>query len=115
MAAADGIPELVTPYNTEDFERMVTDVMARFNGVKGQAEVVAADLRRLLPRATNAAGRMGLFGLDLQLAAHQVSRQWSQVAGACNSASAAASRSLAIYHGTFGAPSGSHGRTFTVT
>lgn len=114
MAAGDGIPEFVTPYNTDEFESMVSAVRAHALGLKGQAEVVGADLRRLLPRAQNASGRMA-FSLDLRAAAWQIGRQFGQFAGAQNSAAAALTRALEIYHGNFTSPQGgSHGRTFRV-
>lgn len=109
MAAGDGLPELVTPYNTSEFEAMIAAVQAHCHALVGQAEVVGADLRRLLPRATNVNSRAGLFGLDLHLAARQISRQFAQMAGGFNSAGAAAGRAMAIYHGTFVQPGGSHG------
>jgi hypothetical protein len=113
MAAADGLPEFVTPYNTSEFEEMVRAVIAHSNAMKGQAEVVGHDLRRLLPRAKNVAGRAGMFGLDLRVAAIQVGRQFNQIAAAENAAAAAASKALTFYHGNFVSPtSGGHGRGF---
>lgn len=114
MAAGDGLPELVTPYNASEFQEVVRAAMAHFNALKGQAEVVSADLRRLLPKATNTKGRLPL-GVDLRIAAIQIARQWSQVAAGCNSAGAAASKSLTLFHGNFVTPTGGHtGRTFDV-
>lgn len=112
MAAADGLTSLVTPYNTAKFEAMVADAKAHFNATKGQLEVIAADLRRLLPHARNASGRMA-FGIDLRIAAVQIGRQFSQAAGAQNSASAAVTRAMELYHGNFTATgSGPGGRRF---
>lgn len=112
MAAGDGIPEFVTPYNTSEFEAMVQTIVTHFNAVRGQAEVVAVDLRRLLPRAKNVQGRHGWAGLDLKLAAFQVARQFTQVAAAQNASAAAANRGLSLFHGNFTNPSGNHGRGF---
>jgi hypothetical protein len=110
MPAADGLPEFVTPYNTSEFEELVSNLQAFNNATRGQAEVVAHDLRRLLPRASNVRGRAGLFGIDLRIAAIQVSRQFTQIAAAHNSAAAAAAKALSLYHGNFTVPSGSGGR-----
>jgi hypothetical protein len=114
MAAGDGLPEFVTPYNTSEFEALVAAINAHCRGLTSQAEVVSADLRRLLPKAKNVGGRAYLGGLDLHLAARQVARQFSQMAGAFNSAAAAGSKALQYYHGTFVQPAGSHssGRSF---
>lgn len=111
MAAADGLTEFVTPYSTSDFKDLISDLQAFNNAVKGQAEVVAHDLRRLLPRAQNVNGRAGLFGIDLRIAAVQVSRQFTQIAAAHNAASAAAGKALTIYIGNFTSTgNGTHGR-----
>jgi hypothetical protein len=101
MAAGDGIPEFVTPGNTSQFEQMISDIRAHFLGVKGQAEVVGHDLRRLLPRARNVNARAGMMGLDLRAAAWQVARQFNQIAAAQNASASAATKALEIYHGNF--------------
>jgi hypothetical protein len=100
MAAGDGLVTLVTPCSTSQFESMTTDAQAHFNALRGQLEVIAYDLRRLLPRAKNVNGRMP-WGLDLQLSARQIARQFTQAAAAQNSASAAVAKALTIYHGNF--------------
>lgn len=112
MAAGDGLPDLVTPYNTSEFEALVHAVRSHFNAMAGQAQVVGADLRRLLPQARGAAGRQGLFGLDLQVAAWQVAKQFAQLAASSTAGAAAAGRALEIYHGSFTAGTGPRGSTF---
>lgn len=113
MAAGDGIPEFVTPYNTSEFEAMVAAVKAHFNALKGQAEVVGADLGRLLPNARNVGGNPWMVGLDLKMAARQIRRQFNQAAAAQVSASAAIDKAMQFYHGNFtSAGTGAHGRTF---
>lgn len=113
MAAGDGLAELATPYNTSDFETMVAAAKAHFNATKGQLEVIGADLRRLLPRAKNVNGGSLPFGLDLKLAAIQIGRQFNQAAAAQNSAAAAVTRAMEIYHGNFtSVGQGSHARSF---
>ena len=110
MAAGDGLPELVTPYNTTEFEQMINAIQSHANALTGQFEVVAADLRRLLPRATNVRGRAGMFGLDLHMAARQIAKQLAQAGGSANSMGSAASKALQYYHGNFVAPTGAHSR-----
>jgi hypothetical protein len=101
MAAGDGLTGLVTPRNTSEFEAMTAAAQAHFNGVRGQLEVIAYDLRRLLPHAKNVGGSRALFGLDLKMAARQVSRQLIQAAAAQNASSAAMAKALTVFHGNF--------------
>jgi hypothetical protein len=113
MAAGDGLAEFVTPYNTSQFEDLIRAITAHHNALAGQAQVVAVDLRRLLPMARNVGGNRGIAGIaniDLRLAARQVSRQFSQIAGAEYSIVAAAQKALSFYHGTFSAPTPGTGR-----
>lgn len=110
MPAGDGLPELVTPYNTADFEIMVAAVKAHMHALKGQGETVGADLRRLLPHARGVHSRS--LGLDLRMAAWQIGRQFGQFAGAMNAGSAAVDRAMQLYHGNFTSGGRPGGRTF---
>lgn len=112
MAAGDGLPELVTPMNTSEFEEIVRLYTAHKRALRGQLEVIAVDLRRLLPRAKNVGGRLP-FGLDLKMAARQVAKQFINASATEEAGAVAAGRALSLFHGNFTATGGNHGgRTF---
>lgn len=101
---SDGYEGIYTPYNTKEFEAMVTDARSHLNGCGTRLQSVGVDLRRMLPHAKNVQSRRGMAGLDLTLAAWQVARQFAQADAAMRSGSAALARAHQIYYGTFHAP-----------
>lgn len=75
---AKGIPGLVTPYSTSEFHAMVEAARAHHWAVQDQLTIVAAELYRGL--TTNMQGRRGLVGVDVRMAARQVTRHLSKAA-----------------------------------
>lgn len=112
MAAGDGLPWLVTPMNTSEFEEIFHMYTAHKRALRGQLEVIAVDLRRLLPKAKNVNGRMP-FDLDLKLAARQVAKQVMNSAATEEAGAVAAGRAVSVFHANFTTTGGGHGgRTF---
>jgi hypothetical protein len=98
---SDGFEYIVTPYNTSEWEELVAQVRTHHNRNADRTFAVAAELRRLLPKAKNVSGRAGWGGIDLRVAAIKLARQINQAA-ACDIASASAwSKADQIFHGNF--------------
>jgi hypothetical protein len=109
---ADGFVGIYTPHNTKEWEAVVADIRSEFNANALLLQSTAAILRKKLPHAKNVRGRRGLAGADLHIAAIQIARHWNQAAAAQYAASAALTKSDAIFHGTFAGagPQSSHGQ-----
>jgi hypothetical protein len=111
--SSTGYSGIITPSNTSEWEAMVADVRAEFNGNAGSLQAVAAVLRKELPKATNVRGRKGWMGADLRIAAIQIAYHLNHSAASQIAAAVALTRANTIFEGTFApAAAGQHAGRF---
>lgn len=89
-----GIPGLLTPYSTSEFQAMVEAARTHHNYVHDQYVSVAAELRSGLKKAT---GSPGLLGLDVAIAARRVTRHLAKAGAIELEAARAAVRSYEMF------------------
>lgn len=110
---AEGHKALITPYNTSEFQEMIDEIRSHHNRMNDQARAVAADLRKLLPKAKG--GALSPIRADLHLHAVRVTRQLAHAAALNTAAARTYTMAYTIYVNSFtNAGTGAHGRGFDV-
>lgn len=106
------LPELITPYNTEEFWNLTDAYTKHASAVSKDIEAIAVDLRKLL--ANPAGTKMPALRADLKLNARRVSRHIAHAAALQEAAGKAFRMGWVTYLNLYAEAPKASGRTFNV-